>query len=191
VTVSEGDLWIFGYGSLMWDPGFAFEAAQPALLTGYHRSLCVLSIRNRGTADRPGLALGLARGGACRGMAFRVAADSVPAARAYLWQREMATDAYAPRLLSVRLLGEGGGRRVPALVFVSRSDHPQYCGDLLPEDAARLVAQGKGLFGTALDYLRETVRHLNACGVRDGPLHRILALAEQLAREEAQRAATG
>lgn len=180
----DGAFWVFGYGSLMWDPGFAFEAAHPALLRGYHRSLCVLSIRNRGTRERPGLALGLARGGACRGIAFRVAAEAAQAARQSLWHREMQTAAYEARQLPVRLLGQGGGAIVKALVFVSRRDHPQYCGDLPAAAAARLVVQGRGAYGSALDYLRETVRHLDAFGVRDGPLHRILALAEGLAQEE-------
>ncbi len=181
MTANGEAFWVFGYGSLMWDPGFPHAEARPALLRGYHRSLCVLSVRNRGTAERPGLALGLARGGACRGIAFRVADPAAAAARAYLWEREMATLAYAARTLNVRLLDDATGRRVPALVFVSRRDHPQYCGDLAPDAAARLVAQGCGDYGTALDYLRETVRHLDDFGVRDGPLHRILALAERLA----------
>jgi cation transport protein ChaC len=141
----------------------------------------VLSVRNRGTAERPGLALGLARGGACRGIAFRVDGHAAEATRECLWEREMSTRAYDARTLLVRLLGDADGRRVPALVFVSRRDHPQYCGDLEPEAAARLVAQGEGSYGTALDYLRSTVRHLDDFGVRDGPLHRVLALAERLA----------
>ena len=177
------DLWVFGYGSLMWDPGFPHREARAARLIGYHRALCVLSVRNRGTRDRPGLALGLARGGSCRGIAFRIAGTDADAARDYLWEREMANNAYHARVLPVRLLvaAEAGASMVDALVFVSRRDHPQHMAGLTPVEAARLVAQGAGLYGTALDYLRNTVAHLDDFGINDGPLHRVLALAEALA----------
>jgi cation transport protein ChaC len=174
------DAWVFAYGSLMWDPCFPFEERHPALLRGWHRSLCILSILNRGTRERPGLALGLDRGGSCAGVAFRVAPDEVAAARTRLWRREMANDVYVARMASVRL--DAGGR-VPALIFAARPGHPQYAGDLPPERAAALVAQGVGAYGTALDYLRNVVRHLDDFGIDDGPLHAILGLAEAAAQE--------
>jgi len=173
---ANGGLWVFGYGSLMWDPGFVHEEARPALLYGWHRALCILSIRNRGTVDCPGLALGLDRGGACRGIAFRIAPPEVEAARTYLWAREMSHGVYRPLSLKVRL--EGGGR-VSALVFVARPDHPQYVRGLSTERAAELVLQGCGECGTALDYLRNVVGHLDATGIRDGPLHAVLHAAEK------------
>jgi cation transport protein ChaC len=176
-TTPDEDVWIFAYGSLMWDPGFAYAESRRALLRGYHRSLCILSIRNRGTLERPGLALGLDRGGSCRGYAFRVAAPRWPEIGAELWRREMPTEVYQPRLLPVCL---EGGNSVSALVFVARPRHPQYVCQLPDEQAAELVAQGAGTYGTALDYLRNTVRHLDEFGIADGPLHRVLTLAEVL-----------
>lgn len=174
-TVPDEDVWVFAYGSLMWQPGFPYKDSRRALLRGYHRSLCILSIRNRGTRERPGLALGLDRGGSCQGYAFRVAAECWPAAVEDLWRREMPTDVYTPKRLPVRL---AGGDRVPALAFVARPEHPQYAGGLAEEAAAALVAQGEGAFGTALDYLRNVVRHLDEFGIVDCPLHRILTRAE-------------
>jgi glutathione-specific gamma-glutamylcyclotransferase len=167
--------WVFGYGSLMWDPCFAYVEARRALLRGYHRALCILSILNRGTVDNPGLALGLDRGGSCSGFAFRIDAPHVAAAKADLWRREMTNAVYQPKIVPVEL---AGGGRVRALVFVARREHPQYVGDLQPEQAAALVAQGAGAYGAALDYLRNVVRHLDEFGIGDCPLHRVLTLAE-------------
>lgn len=178
MTDPDADLWVFGYGSLMWDPGFDFSEDAWGLLRGYHRALCILSIRNRGTLDRPGLALGLDRGGACRGRVFRIAAADRKSALSYLWQREMANLAYTDRRLAVRL---DDGRRVTALAFVARPGHPQYAPGLAPTDAAKLVATGRGTYGSALDYLRNVCRHLDDFGIADGPLHRVLAMAERLA----------
>lgn len=142
--------------------------------------MCILSIVNRGTAERPGLALGLDRGGSCRGFAFRIEAASIAEAKAELWRREMSHAVYRPRTLLVEL---ADGRRVPALVFVARREHPQYMGDLAPERAAALVAQGLGAYGSALDYLRNVVRHLDEFGMDDCPLHRVLKLAEARAAD--------
>lgn len=172
---AAGQLWVFAYGSLMWEPNFPHAEVRPALLRGYHRALCILSIRNRGTEARPGLVLGLARGGSCAGMALRVAPEHHDATLAYLEQREMATHAYRPKLLPVRL---GGGDAVRALAFVADPGHRQYVGDLPAEEAARLVRQGHGSYGNSLDYLRNVVSHLDAIGIGDGPLHRVLTLAE-------------
>lgn len=172
---ADADAWIFAYGSLMWNPCFPVADSRRALLHGWHRSLCILSILNRGTPERPGLALGLDRGGSCAGFAFRIAPAEVMAAREKLWRREMANSVYLPRVLPVRV---HSGDRVPALVFVAQPEHPQYVGDLEPEQAAALVAQGVGGYGTALDYLRNVVRHLDEFGIRDCPLHTVLRLAE-------------
>src|SRR5512144_723018 len=169
------DAWVFGYGSLMWDPCFRYVETRRALLRGYHRALCILSILNRGTPEKPGLALGLDRGGSCNGFAFRLDQNSVAAGKDVLWQREMLHGVYRPKVLQVRL---ADGERVPALVFVARPEHPQYAGELKSQEAALLVAQGTGAYGTALDYLRNVVRHLDAFGIADCPLHRVLTLAE-------------
>jgi cation transport protein ChaC len=169
------DAWVFGYGSLMWDPCFRYVETRRALLRGYHRALCIRSFINRGTPEKPGLALGLDRGGSCSGFAFHLDPDDLTAGKTVLWQREMRNGVYRPKVLPVRL---AGGERVPALVFVARPDHPQYAGELNTREAAALVAQGIGAYGTALDYLRNVVRHLDAFGIADCPLHRVLALAE-------------
>lgn len=182
----EGDAWVFAYGSLMWNPCFPYERAHHALLRGWHRSLCILSILNRGTADRPGLALGLDRGGSCAGFAFLIAPGEAAAARERLWQREMMNSVYTPRVVPVRL---ATGDRVPALVFTARRGHPQYLGNLAPEQAAALVAQGVGAFGTAIDYLRNVVRHLHDFGIEDCPLHTVLRMAEAAVAREAEREA--
>jgi cation transport protein ChaC len=173
--VEERDAWVFGYGSLMWDPCFRYLEMKRALLRGYHRALCIRSFINRGTPEKPGLALGLDRGGSCSGFAFRLDPDDLTAGKAVLWKREMRNGVYRPKVLPVRL---AGGERVPALVFVARPDHPQYAGELNTREAAALVAQGIGACGTALDYLRNVVRHLDAFGIADCPLHRVLALAD-------------
>jgi glutathione-specific gamma-glutamylcyclotransferase len=174
----EGDAWVFGYGSLMWDPCFRYLEMRRALLRGYHRALCIRSFINRGTPEKPGLALGLDRGGSCSGFAFRLDPDNLSAAKAALWEREMRNGVYRPKVLPVRV---AGGERLPALVFVARPDHPQYAGNLTPEAAAALVVRGIGAYGTALDYLRNVVHHLDQFGIADCPLHRVLRLAEATA----------
>ena len=168
----------------MWNPCFAFAESRRALLRGWHRSLCILSVINRGTPDQPGLALGLDRGGSCTGFAFRLLPADVAAAREELWRREMATGVYMPRVSPVRL---DGGERVRALVFTARPEHPQYVPDLAPDRAAVLVARGRGVYGPAIDYLRNVVRHLDDFGIADCPLHSVLQLAEALVAHESKK----
>lgn len=180
-----GDAWVFAYGSLMWNPCFRYEEARRARLYGWHRSLCILSILNRGSRERPGLALGLDRGGSCAGVAFRLVAAEVAAARERLWEREMVFAVYVPRIAPLRLQGD---ERARALVFVARPGHSQYAGDLPVEEAARLVAQGNGAYGSALDYLRNVVRHLDDFGIDDCPLRQVLRLAEAAAEAQAREA---
>lgn len=165
---------MFGFGSLMWDPGFPFVDRRPALVHGYHRALCVYSVSYRGTHQCPGLVLGLDRGGSCRGIAFRVEASEGNAAIDYLHGREMNNNAYVPEYLNARL---DGGETVRAYSFIARRDHPQYTGKLSLERTVELVLQGVGPRGTALDYLQQTVAHLDEFGIGDGPLHRILRAA--------------
>ncbi len=170
-----GDLWVFGYGSLMWRPGFAFVERHRGHLHGYHRSLCIFSHVHRGTPDAPGLVLGLDRGGRCRGVAFRVLAENVPATIEYLRAREQITSVYIERHVHVRL---DDGRRVPALTYVADRRHSQYAGRLPEADVMRLVRQGVGLSGANPDYVRATHEHLIEIGVSD----RILAkIAQALA----------
>ena len=138
---STGDLWVFGYGSLMWRPGFEFIERVPARLIGEHRALCVYSFVHRGTPEKPGLVLGLDRGGACRGVAFRVAEKNSAATIAYLREREQVTSVYREVKRSVWLENEAR-QRVSALVYVVDRGHVQYAGRLSPAEQLRHVLQG-------------------------------------------------
>ena len=169
----RGDLWVFGYGSLMWAPGFRASESSIAFLRGYHRALCILSHRHRGTPENPGLVMGLCRGGSCWGMAFRVPSTRARRVLAKLWSREMRNRVYTPRLLSLR----AGTRRVRALAFVADPRHPQFAGELDLRSRARLVAQGIGERGRCLDYVRNTLAHMGELGVRDPHLERVLHTA--------------
>ncbi|MFD2181320.1 gamma-glutamylcyclotransferase [Rhodoplanes azumiensis] len=180
----DGDLWVFGYGSLMWRPGFPFVARVPARLNGLHRALCVYSFVHRGTPEKPGLVLGLDRGGTCRGIAFRVAAPHRAETIAYLRAREQVTHVYLETLRPVVLLDGTPGsaeRRVRALVYVVDRSHPQYAGRLDLEQQLHLVRQGHGQSGPNRDYVIATVRELEAQGCRDAGLH---AIARRLAASE-------
>ena len=161
------DLWVFGYGSLMWRPGFDYRESEVARVRGYHRALCVYSHVHRGTPERPGLVLGLDRGGSCRGMAFRVAAKDRDATIAYLRAREQVTSVYRELHLNAQL---EDGRHVTALSYAVDRGHVQYAGRLTREDVARLVAQGQGVSGANPDYVRATQAHLAELGIADAML---------------------
>jgi cation transport protein ChaC len=169
--------WVFGYGSLMWDPGFPHDAAHPALLVGYHRRFCLYSKRYRGTSERPGLVLGLDRGGSCRGVVYRVPDAAVAATKAYLWERELDDYAYKPKLLGVR----HADGVVRAQAFVVDRQKPQYAGALDDEAIARLIAAGIGQRGRNRDYLDSTIAHLRALGIRDRGLERLAERVRVLA----------
>jgi len=171
VDFPRGDLWVFTYGSLMWDPGFAHIAAEPGLLRGYHRTFCIYSSRYRGTATKPGLVLGLDPGGTCKGIVYRIAAADKTVALEALWQREMRRGVYLPRLLPV---STPGGQR-NALAFVANRAHSGYAGRMVIDDAARIIATCCGERGPNVDYLVNTLRHLDALGVHDQHLHQLLA----------------
>jgi cation transport protein ChaC len=170
----KGDLWIFGYGSLMWSPCFDYKHKAPARAHGYHRALCILSTRYRGTRRKPGLVMGLCRGGSCWGMAYRIDAPRLRRALARLWYREMPRRVYQPRLIPVRL---ASGREVRALAFVADPAHPAYVRELDLHGRARLVAQGIGVRGPCIDYIRKTLEHMHDVGVHDPHLERILHAA--------------
>ncbi|MGO4707003.1 gamma-glutamylcyclotransferase [Microvirga sp. 2MCAF38] len=164
MTDEIGDLWVFGYGSLMWRPGFPFEERRHAHLHGYHRSLCVLSHVHRGTPEKPGLVLGLDRGGRCHGVAFRVMPQEAEATVDYLREREQVTSVYLERHLPVRL---DDGRSVTALAYIVDRNHPQYTRRPRLEDVLPLVRQGHGVSGPNTEYVRSTHDHLVAMGVTD------------------------
>ena len=166
------DFWVFGYGSLMWNPGFAHVETRRARLHGFRRALCVRSFVHRGTPDRPGLVLGLDRGGSCIGLAYRVPAELRDETIAYLHERELVTHVYVERLLPVGLTG---GSTVPALTYVVDRGHPQYAGALQAADAAAIVTGAAGRSGRNEDYVLNTVAHLNALGIRDPWLEEVAA----------------
>jgi glutathione-specific gamma-glutamylcyclotransferase len=169
---SHEDLWVFGYGSLMWRPGFEFIEQVPARLIGEHRALCVYSFDHRGTPEKPGLVLGLDRGGACRGIAFRVATTQRDEVIDYLRGREQTTHVYREVMRSVWLENEAR-ERVSALAYVVDRGHVQYAGRLSLHEQLRYVRQGHGRSGNNRDYVLETVRSIEAQGFRDAPLHQL------------------
>lgn len=173
-------LWVFGYGSLMWRPGFDYVEARPALLRGWHRAFCVYSRHYRGTPDRPGLVLGLDRGGACRGLAFLVVPERATEVVDYLNERELVNYAYTARTLPVEL---ADGRRVPAYSFVADRRHRLYAGDLGVQRSAEIIMDAEGRAGLNRDYLINTVRQLEAHGFADKRLHALLQLVERLTGE--------
>jgi len=176
-ALPDGDFWVFGYGSLMWSPCFAYREKRLARVHGYHRALCILSTRYRGTHRKPGLVMGLCRGGSCWGMAFRIPRSEARRALARLWNREMPRQVYAPRLVPAVL---PNGRRVHALAFIADPTHPSYVRELDLHGRARLVAQGIGKRGPCIDYIRNTLEHMHEVGVRDPHLERVLEAALSL-----------
>lgn len=170
--------WVFGYGSLMWDPGFQPIETVKARVKGFSRAFCLRSTMYRGTVDNPGLVLGLDEdaGACCSGMAMRIAPDDHDEVMAYLRLREMSGDAYREAILKVEL---ADGRDVEALAYVMRRDHWQYAGDLCLKEQARIIARAHGGRGPNSDYLFNTARHLNEIGLADAMLD---SLAEEVRR---------
>lgn len=165
----SGDLWVFGYGSLMWNPGFDFLESRRARLYGYHRALCIASPTFRGTPDDPGLVVGLDHGGSCVGLVYRVGARDREQVIAYLDERESVGITYQPRHGTVIAAGE----RVEARAYVAYRDGTGYLGGLAVERQVETVLRCSGTSGSNVDYLRNTVAHLDALGISDGPLHAV------------------
>lgn len=176
IDQSGGDLWVFGYGSLMWRPGFDFLERRPARVMGAHRALCVYSFVHRGTPEKPGLVLGLDLGGNCRGILYRVAAGSRSDTVAYLRAREQATMVYRETWRSAWFL-DGPQERVQALCYMVDRGHEQYAGRLSLDKQLHFVRQGHGRSGNNRDYVLETVAEIERQGYRDNDLH---LLAERL-----------
>jgi glutathione-specific gamma-glutamylcyclotransferase len=171
----EQNLWVFGYGSLMWRPGFAFIERIEARLIGAHRALCVYSFVHRGTAERPGLVLGLDGGGMCRGIAYRVGVAQRSETIAYLRKREQVTTVYREVVRPIWIASHPA-QRVPALCYMVDRGHPQYAGRLSLERQLHLVRQGHGVSGANRDYVVATVAALEQLGYRDTELHRLAQL---------------
>ncbi len=186
MTAEDGlgapERWVFGFGSLMWRPGFPYLERRPAVLHGRRRAFCIFSVHHRGTPQRPGLVLGLALGGSTGGAAYRVAEADWPATRAYLVEREQPTETYREATRTVALAAAEGApsRRVEALVFLSDTRHPQWAGDLSEARQAELIAGATGLSGRNIDYLRDLVMQVRAGGAVDPAMERLLRLVEAL-----------
>lgn len=176
--------WIFGYGSLMWKPGFAFTEARHAVLTGYRRCFCIYSMHHRGTPQRPGLVLGLDRGGTCEGLAYRIAGAHAAETLHYLKKREQISGVYREMLLPVRLKGEAERREVLALAYVAERAHPGYAGSLPLAVQARLLRAARGISGTGLDYLFNTLAHLRELGLHEAALERLAVMAGPIVARE-------
>lgn len=163
---SDTPLWVFGYGSLMWNPGFEVAETSLARLTGYHRSFCMWSIHHRGTPEHPGLVLALdeAEGGSCDGLGLRVPNDQRDQTLGYLRERELISSAYLEEVLPLTLQD---GRQVEAVCFVVDRAHVQYCGDLSLERQAQVIATATGGRGPNTEYLENTAQHMLALGIDD------------------------
>lgn len=171
----QEDLWIFGYGSLIWRPDFEFAESRPARVHGWHRALKMWSRINRGTPERPGLVFGLLTGGCCRGVVFRVPPENGARTLTTLWSREMATAVYDPRWL-VAHTPQGPVR---ALAFTLSRKSPSHTGELTEEEYRAIFEAACGIYGTTLDYAHRTLEELQRHDIRDRNLERLLRLIQR------------
>jgi cation transport protein ChaC len=180
------DVWLFGYGSLIWNPIIHYEERRVARVHGFHRRFCLWSHVNRGSMQKPGLVLGLDAGGSCHGVAYRIAARHATEELRLIWRREMVLGAYAPRWVPV----DAGGAAMRAIAFVVNRHHPSYAGKLPLETVIRTMVSTRGYLGTPAEYLLETVKGLIEHGVRDSYLmelrKRILAMHPELAAAQSR-----
>ena len=180
----EKVFWVFGYGSLMCDPGFDPVETVKARLTGYSRSFCLRSITFRGTEEAPGLVLGLDEEpeAECRGLALRIAEDEHSGVMEYLRARELASSAYREMIVPLQL---EDGREIRAIAYVMRRDHWQYAGGLCTNEQADIIARAHGGRGANADYLFNTVRHLADIGMNDEMLERLSEDVRRLMTDQA------
>jgi cation transport protein ChaC len=171
----SSDMWIFAYGSLMWNPGFPHIESEPAYLRGWHRAFCVQSVRYRGTPEKPGLVLGLDRGGSCHGVAFHVAHADMAAVLETVDARELITGVYQRRQVTIQIGEPTHGRMATAWAYITDRSHAQYVGKLELADKARMIEGACGNSGTNRDYLENTLCHLTELGIRDPYLQKLKA----------------
>jgi glutathione-specific gamma-glutamylcyclotransferase len=172
-------LWVFGYGSLIWDPCFAFDRREVATAHGWHRSFCMWSVHYRGTVDEPGLVLALdrAEGAACQGVAFAIPVGDEAATVEALRERELISYAYLEKMIDVALPDR---RVVKALTYVINRDHEQYAGHKSVEDQAQIIATRHGVRGPNRDYLFATAQHLTELGLKDVEMERLVTMVRAL-----------
>ncbi len=180
---AEQDVWVFGYGSLIWNPAFHYTEHRLARIYGYHRHYCLWTHKGRGSPERPGLVLGLDRGGSCRGVVFRIAAEAVEEETSIIWKREMVASSYKPSWVSART--DAGAVR--AMAFVMDHSHGRYAGRLPHDHVVDTLAQAVGELGSSAEYLFSTADHLAQLGIEDKQLTRLrLDVAARL-RESSDR----
>jgi cation transport protein ChaC len=179
------DVWLFGYGSLMWNPAIEYAERACAFLRGYHRRFALWTPLGRGTPDRPGLTLALERGGSCHGIAFRIEAAKVQMELGIVWSREMLSGAYHPRWVKL----ETAKGPIEAITFVINPTHERYAGRLPADRVAETLASAEGRLGTCREYLENTVAHLSEVGIEDSHMAQLLALVRRLAPAEKQACA--
>ena len=177
LPIPNDSFWVFGYGSLMWNPGFRFKECHRATLYGYHRRLCLWSTRYRGDKANPGLVLGLDRGGSCQGFAFLVAKSQASTTSSYLYQREMVNNAYSAEIKSLHL---ADGRCIPSLTFISKPDHPQFAKRQTIEDMAWIVYHAKGQRGENREYVVNCADKLTELGIHNTQLHKVVRALNKL-----------
>lgn len=175
MAAKDSDLWVFAYGSLMWRPGFAYAEAHNACLVGHHRAFCIYSIHYRGTHEHPGLVLGLDKGGACQGIAYRVPAAAAQATLHYLRAREQVTGVYYEARVPVMLAGHSG-HEVQAVSYLVERRHPGYAGHLPLHLQARIIRGASGHSGPNIDYLANTLLHLRELSIRERALERLAGI---------------
>ena len=171
---NKGDLWVFGYGSLMWRPGFPYKEKQLGIVHGYHRSFCVYSHFHRGTKERPGLVLGLDKGDSCQGIAYRIAEENIQTEMQKIWEREMFAGTYIPTWVNVST--KHGN--ISAVTFIINHDHEHYIPDLELEEVIERVVRAEGICGSCQDYVKNTVKSLQRLGLQDSTMERLLNLIE-------------
>jgi cation transport protein ChaC len=174
----DSDVWLFAYGSPIWNPVFKFVERRVGTIYGFHRRFCLWVPAGRGTPDNPGLVLGLDRGGSCRGIAFRIAAADVSSELPLVWRREMIVGSYVPRWVRV----EDGEQGFKAIAFVINRHHRRYAGELLKGTTVNSIATASGHLGSCADYLMQTVNGLLSVGIKDK--HLLLLRNQVMARQQ-------
>jgi len=181
------DVWLFAYGSLIWNPAFHYAEAQSGTIFGYHRRFCLWTHLGRGSRDCPGLVLGLDRGGSCRGVFYRVAAEAMESELPLIWRREMVTASYVPTWVK----GRCDGRRIRALTFVINRQHPRYAADIPDERIVESIATAQGPLGPCCEYLFNTAAHLAELGLHDRGLDRLCQAVRERRRNVAAETPPG
>lgn len=181
-----GDLWIFAYGSLIWNPALRISERRVAEIHGWHRSFCLSMPVGRGTPGQPGLVLGLDRGGVCKGVAYRIDERDITSELPILWKREMLVGGYNP--VWADLIGDGGEKFGAAVIFTIDRGHDNYAGGISQQEKVRRLAMAEGSWGSSADYLFRTIGGLREHGIRDAEIEHLGAIVASVAFEAGEAA---